>query len=73
MLTSVHRQNGYGAHKRGEHCEVCYIERHKVGVWRAVYDDGTVRFFCDEHVTDAFGEPAPARTPPVEAAPLSTP
>ena len=64
MLISIHRQNGYGAHKRREHCEVCYIDEKRVGTWRAVYDDGTVRFFCDTHVTAAFAELAPAPAGP---------
>jgi hypothetical protein len=68
MLISIIRQNGFGAHKRREHCEVCYITDRRVGTWRAVYSDGTVRFFCHIHVTDAFGSPAPA-----PAEPLSTP
>jgi hypothetical protein len=68
MLDCIHRQNGYGAHKRREHCEVCYIDEGRVGTWRAVYDDGTVRFFCNIHVTAAFAEPSPA-----PAEPLSTP
>lgn len=68
MLDSIHRQNGYGAHKRREHCEVCYVDERRVGTWRAVHSDGTVRFFCDIHVTEAFAAPAPAT-----ADPLSTP
>ncbi len=64
MLISVQRQNGYGAYKRGEHCEVCYITERKVGVWRAVYTGGVVRFFCDHHVTDAFAELSPAPAEP---------
>jgi hypothetical protein len=71
MLNGIHRQNGYGAHKRHEHCQVCWSARRKVGTWRAVYDDGTVRFFCDDHVTDAFAAASPPA--PVEPAPLSTP
>lgn len=70
MLTSVHRQNGYGAHKRGERCEVCYVRTHRVGTWRAVYDDGTARFFCDDHVTVAFA--GPAALPPAPAEHSST-
>ena len=26
-LVAMHHQNGYGAHKRNEHCEVCYETR----------------------------------------------
>lgn len=55
-LQSIHRQNGYGAHKRQEHCEMCYAQRHKVGIWRVEYDDGSKRFFCDDHVSVAFGD-----------------
>ena len=65
MLTSIHRQNGYGAHKRCEHCEVCYVEKRRVGTWRAVYNDGAVRFFCDEHVTVVFAAPEPAPADPL--------
>ncbi len=70
MLDSIHRQNGYGAHKRHEHCEVCYLIDHRVGVWRAVYSDGTVRYFCDIHVVNAFAEPS--EPPPAPAEPSST-
>jgi hypothetical protein len=53
-ITEIHVQDGYGAHKRGEHCSVCYDTTHRVGVRKVVYSDGTVKYFCAEHV------PAPA-------------
>jgi len=56
-VQTIHRQNGYGAHKRGEHCEVCYPATGKVGTWRAEYDDGTKRFLCDTHVSEALAVP----------------
>jgi hypothetical protein len=66
MLQGVYRQNGYGAHKRGEHCEVCYVDTGRVGTWRIEYSDGTQRFFCNEHVTPALadGVDDPARSEP---------
>ncbi len=68
-LRHVHRQNGYGAFKRGEHCEVCYEYTGKVGEWRAEYDDDSARFFCADHVTVAF---ASAEPQPDEPEHLST-
>jgi hypothetical protein len=59
-LGSIHRQDGYGAFKRREHCEVCYVWEHKVGTWRATYDDGTKRFFCDTHISHALAGSSPA-------------
>lgn len=58
QLMSVVRQDGYGAHKRGEHC-YCYPDTSRVGVWKAEFDDESVRFFCDEHVRDAFDASQP--------------
>lgn len=63
-LMKLFRQNGYGAHKRKEHCEVCYTTRAKVGEWRAEYADGSVRFFCDDHTATAFVAPEPVPSDP---------
>jgi hypothetical protein len=49
-MTEIKEQNGYGAFKRGEHCKVCFEERRKVGTFKVTHDDGTVEFFCADHV-----------------------
>jgi hypothetical protein len=48
-IIQMHLQDGYGAHKRREHCETCYDTTGRVGRVRVTYSDGSVRFFCEEH------------------------
>ena len=45
-VAEVREQNGYGAFRRGEHCE---LDPNLVAQWRVTYSDGTVRFFCEAH------------------------
>jgi hypothetical protein len=46
----VERRDGYGAFKRKQRCRVCYDTTGRVGVWKVTNDDGTIEYFCDEHV-----------------------
>ena len=64
-LVSMTKQDGYGAHKRGEHCEVCYNHTGRVGTWKLTFSDGSVKFYCGDHVP-SFQLPSP--TEPVESA-----
>lgn len=61
-LVETKQQNGYGAHKRGEHCSVCYPTTGKVGTWKLTYSDGSTVFYCDDDVPvihDASPAPSP--------------